>query len=147
MIEPFTFYNSGRLKLFSAEIDWENESTIFAVLLHSDYSPDSSHEVISDILSSELLSEEFPDYSRALVENRVIEANGTDILYKSDTVMFGMDVDLSAQYIGLAAGDPDNLVGYEDLIGYIDFGETKHSVNSEFSYTPENNAWIVLEET
>lgn len=136
-VNPLTLYNSGFLGLFDGSLDWDDLTNVAAVLLTSSYTPDLTHSTYAD-LTDECAD---ADYTPQAVENRSTTRDGDYIVFDSDKVTFGSAVTISAQYLVLVAGDPASLQSADQLIGYVDFGETKSSDNAEFSFEPSSNGW------
>jgi hypothetical protein len=139
------FYNEGRLRVFDGTILWKSAPYITAVLLSDAYTPDVTHSVYAD-LTGELSTVLPSDYTPKAVTNRNVVRVGTDIRYTSNPIIWGMEVSISAKYLVLLLGEDTSLETSDPLIGYVDFGETRHSINSEFSFSPDNNVWFTVEE-
>lgn len=141
MANKLNFYNDGYDRVFrvdgATDIDWSDATNITAVLLTGDYTPDAGHSTYEN-LTNEVQDE---DYDPQAVTGREITRESDDIRHKSDKVLFGEDVSITARYLVLVAGDPADLNNSDPLIGYVDFGEEKSSTNAEFSWNPADEGW------
>lgn len=138
MSNELVLYDDGFEDLFDGTFNWAEESDIAAVLLTDSYTPDAGHSTYND-LTNEC---DDSDYEPKAVSNRSVTRNGDDCEFDSDKVDFGSDVSITARYLALVVGDPTSLASDDKLIGYVDFGESKSSSNSEFSFDPASTGWF-----
>ena len=142
-------YKNGVLGLANGDIEWENATSMAAVLLDGTYTKNlDTHSTYGDISSAEIDDE---DYAPATVGSRTVSLNAGEypVQYDSDQVDFGADVSIAAYYMVFVQGDPTNLAAGDRIVSIHTFNDDGgaqevSSTNSDFKVNPSVNGWFGL---
>jgi len=153
MAYTLNFYNSGKLKTLDGTLRWGEIANVAAVLLTDSYTPDKrSHATYVDIKANEVDPAVQTDYAPVAVTGRTVEAveiadDEVEVRYDCAIIDYGSLVTLASRYVGIVAGDATSLADGDDLIGYIDFGETKSSTNNNYKISPAETGLFRVDTT